>query len=126
MAKSNLRARHKGFTLVEVLVALAIVAVALAAVMRVVAQAIDVTAGLRDRSIALGIAQDRLAQHRLLRDFPDLDTTTGTQQQGGRTWQWQEKVVSTPIENFRRVEIDVRDEREQTMAHLVGFIARQP
>ena len=120
----NARRRPKGFTLVEVLVALAILAIALAAVMRSVAQAIDLTAGLRDRTIALGVAQDQLVLHRLRRDWPDLDTYTGTTEQLGRTWRWQERVVSTPVDNFRRIEIDVRNERDEVMAHLIGFLRK--
>lgn len=125
MAKSVLNApRPKGFTLVEVLVALAILAIALAAVMRTVAQSIDLTAGLRDRTIALGIAQDQLALHYLKRDWPSLDTFTGTSEQAGRTWHWQQRVVSTPIDDFRRVEIDVRNEQDEVMAQLIGFLRR--
>lgn len=125
MAKSVSNApRPKGFTLVEVLVALAILAIALAAVMRTVAQSIDLTAGLRDRTIALGIAQDQLALHYLKRDWPSLDTFTGTSEQAGRTWRWQQRVVSTPIDDFRRVEIDVRNERDEVMAQLIGFLRK--
>ena len=134
MAKSVSNARRPkpaafrvgGFTLVEVLVALAILAISLAAVMRAVTQAIDLTAGLRDRTIALGVAQDQLVLHYLKRDWPALDTYTGTSEQAGRTWRWQERVVSTPVDDFRRIEIDVRNERDEVMAHLIGFLRKPP
>ncbi len=57
--------RHHGFTLIEILVALAIVVVALAALQRSFAQVIDSTYTLRDRNIALWVAQNKLAQYQM-------------------------------------------------------------
>ncbi len=125
MATSNPGRRSSaGFTLVEVLIALAILAIALAAVMRVVTQAIDTTATLRDRGIALMVAQDRLAMHRLRRDFPEPTTASGTRELAGREWRWQEKVSSSSSE-FRRIDIEVSDARGNVLAALIGH-ARKP
>ena len=129
MAKSSRRRafnrRHRGFTLVEVLVALVVLAIALAAVMRVVTQAIDTTAALRDRSIALGVAQDRLVLHQLQNDWPALETFDGVREQGGRQWYWQEKVINTEIAPFRRIEVEVRARPEgEALAHVVGFLRK--
>ncbi len=107
----------------EVLIALAILAIPLAAITRAVGQAIDTTAALRDRSIAMWVAQDRLTMHRIERDWPTLKTTTGTSEMAGRSWRWQEKVISTPVVQLRRVEIEIRDENGPDMlAKLVGFL----
>ena len=116
---------ERGFTLVEVLIALAVLAIALAAVMRVVGQAIDTTVALRDHTIALSVAQDRLAVHQLRNDWPSPDTRTGTREQGGRTWNWHETVSTTPYVQLRRIEIEVRDDKDRdTLAHLVGLLRR--
>jgi general secretion pathway protein I len=117
--------RHTGFTLVEILVALAVLAIALAAVMRSIAQGIDTSAALRERTMALWVAQNRLATHQLQRDFPAPDTTDGTVTLGGREWRWREQVVTTPDADLRRMEIDVRAAGGgQMLAHLVGFLRR--
>jgi general secretion pathway protein I len=106
-----------------VLVALVVLAIALAAVMRVVTQAIDTTAALRDRAVALGVAQDRLVLHELQDDWPALDTFDGVREQGGRQWYWQEKVISTEIAQFRRIEVEVRARPEgEALVHVVGFL----
>ena len=62
--------RARGFTLVEVLVALAVLAIALAAVMRAMAQAVDTTVSLREHSVALWVAQNRLMEHEMRQDWP--------------------------------------------------------
>jgi general secretion pathway protein I len=117
------RKKQLGFLLVEVLIALAILAIPLAAITRVVGQAIDTTAALRDRSIAMWVAQDRLTMHRIERDWPALKTTNGTSEMAGRSWRWQEKVISTPIVQLRRVEIEIRDKnRPDVLVKLVGLL----
>jgi len=108
---------------VEVLVALVILAIPLAAIIHAVSQAIDTTAALRDRNIAMWVAQDRLTMHRIERDWPSLKTTTGTSEMAGRSWRWQEKAISTPVAQLRRVEIEIRDENGPDMlAKLVGLL----
>ena len=75
---------QSGFTLVEVLVALAVLTIALAAVMRALSQNIDTSAALRDRTVAMWVAQNRLATHQVTRNFPALDTTEGDAEIGPR------------------------------------------
>ena len=117
------RKKHTGFMLLEVLIALAILAIPLAAITLVVSQAIDTTAALRDRSIAMWVAQDRLTMHRIERDWPSLKTTTGESEMMGRSWRWQEKVISTEVAQLRRVEIEIRDENgPDLLVKLVGFL----
>lgn len=115
--------RYRGFLLVELLIALVILALPLAAFTRTINQSIDTTAGLRDRSIALWIAQDQLAVHEMRRDWPATKTVSGTREMAGRNWRWQEKVLATPTPQMRRIEIEVRDaDRNDVLARLVGFI----
>ncbi len=117
------RKKQTGFLLVEILIALVILAIPLAAITRAVSQAIDTTAALRDRNIAMWVAQDRLTMHRIERDWPSLKTTTGTSEMADRSWRWQEKVISTPIVQLRRVEIEIRDENgPDVLAKLVGLL----
>jgi general secretion pathway protein I len=117
--------RTTGFTLVEVLVALAVLAVALAAVTHSVSLGIDLSADLRDRNVALWVAQNRLVQHQAQRDFPAPDTTEGTIDMAGRTWRWREQVANTPEQKLRRIEIDVRSkDQDHVLARLVGFLAQ--
>jgi general secretion pathway protein I len=115
-----------GFTLVEVLVALAVLTIALAAVMRALSQSIDTSASLRDRTVAMWVAQNRLATHQVSRDFPALDTTEGEAEMAGRAWRWRELVTPAPGEPaMRQIHIEVRAATgEQPLARLVGFLSQ--
>ena len=119
-----MRASSRGFTLVEVLVALAVLAIALAAVMRAIAQAIDTTASLREHNVALWVAQNRLAEHEMRRDWPAADTVDGEAEMGGEKWYWREQVSTTPEPKIRRIEITVRRtaDSKDTRAKLVGYL----
>ena len=74
------RTRAPGFTLIEVLVALAIVAVALSAGMRALAQGADGASSLKARTLALWVAENRLARAQL-----DLSAQGATAASGDET-----------------------------------------
>ena len=123
-----MRGVPRGFTLVEVLVALAVLAIALAAIMRTMAQAIDTTAALRERGVALWVAQNRLAVRQMRQDWPAADTIDGESEMGGEKWFWREQVSTTPEPKIRRIEITVRrlHDNKETLAKLVGYLLKPP
>jgi general secretion pathway protein I len=118
--------RIRGFTLIEVLVALAILAVALAAAVRSATVAVDGTLEMRERLLAGWIAQDRLASYAVQPLWPEVGTRSGNAQQAGVEFAWRETVSGTPNPRFRRVEIQVFSPRapDHSVATLVGYAAR--
>ena len=116
--------RVRGFTLVEILVALAIVAIALAAGMRALAQATDSAAALKDRTLALWVAQNRLAAAQAASPWPPLGTASGDAEQAGTRFVWQASVTTTPNPAFRRIDITVAAPvaPDYALAKLTGFI----
>jgi general secretion pathway protein I len=113
----------RGFTLLEILVALAVLAIALTATARGLGAAIDTTAALRDRTLARWVAEDRLAQLELGREWPALDTKEGDADMGGRAFRWRQQTSASPVARMRRVEVNVfLPGTDSALARLTGFL----
>lgn len=117
--------RTGGFTLLEVLVALAIVAIALMAALRAAGQATNSAGELRAHLLAGWVAQNLMAEHRARGDWLPLGVVRGTQREGGLVFAWREEVIATPNPAFRRLDVFVSLERGngRTLAHFNDFIA---
>jgi general secretion pathway protein I len=129
MSRPMQRARpRRGFTLVEVLVALAIVSIALMAALRAAGQGTAAVGELRARLLAGWVAENRLAEHRARGDWVALGIGRGTQQQGGVEFVWREEVIATPNSAFRRIDVFVSAPAEESraLARLTGFVVRPP
>ena len=88
---------NRGFTLVEVLVALAIVSIALMAALRAAAQGTSAAGELRSRLVASWLAENRLAEHRARGDWLPLGIARGRQVQGGIEFAWREEVIGIAV-----------------------------
>jgi general secretion pathway protein I len=106
------RPGQRGFTLLEVLVALVIVGTALVASLRAVGSLSANSGGLRSAMMATWSAENRLVQIRLARQFPPIGKQTFDCPQGNLQLICQEEVVPSPNPRLRRVEVSVVDARE--------------
>lgn len=114
-----------GFTLLEVLVALSILALSLMAALRAGAISMNNVQEIRLRQLADWVAEDRLAEHRARRDWLPVGGNTGETEQGGERFLWEEKISPTANSRFRRIEIRVRmagPAQETLLAQTVGFL----
>ena len=119
-----------GFTLLELMVALSILAIALAAVMRAVGAATANLDEVRLRTLAMWVADNRLAEHRARSSWLALGKNEGQAQQGEVNFSWIENVQATPNAQFRRIEVTVwlMNEADQTknrqLHSLNGFLSQ--
>ncbi|RKZ92432.1 MAG: type II secretion system protein GspI [Candidatus Parabeggiatoa sp. nov. 1] len=116
--------KKQGFTLLEVLVALAVLAIALAAAIKVTTENTENTRYLRDRTLAHWVAMNELTEIQVLEKWPALGKKEGTAMMAEREWYWVVKISETVDEELRRLDVQVYYHRkdEEPMAVLVGFV----
>ena len=120
------RRAARGFTMIEVLVALAIVAIALAASLRAVGSLAASEADLHDRLLAGWSADNTLAQLRLARAWPDLGARGFDCSQANLRLTCTQTVSATPNPVFRRMEVSVTTPgREGNLAQLVTVLGNE-
>ena len=97
--------------------------------MRSVAQSANAATLLKQRTLALWVAQNRLAQVQLADLLPPNGQRDGAATMAGATFAWRETVSRTPNPSFRRIDIRVADpaQPDYALAQLVGYLgASQP
>ena len=116
----------KGFTLLEVLIALTILAIALASATRATGVVVDSSLVLKQRILGSWVAKNRLAEHIARAEWLDPGVKTGSAEQAGQTFQWQETVRETQNQRFRSIEIRIlaRDGDSHALSELTGYLVR--
>lgn len=116
---------RRGFTLIEAVVALAVLALALAAASRGTLFATQADDDLRQRLLASWVAENRLAEHLARRSWPPLGSTEGRAVMAGDSFVWKESVITTPNNQFRRIDIRVAVIPDgPPVASLSGFLSQ--
>jgi general secretion pathway protein I len=118
--------RRQGFTLLETLIALTVFAVAAGGFIAAGSQGIRQMQALEQKMLAAWVAQNRLAELRAGRLWPD----TGTRQErvtfAARPWTVRVHVVPTPHAGMRMLEVSVAPDAQATpLVTLTGFTGRQ-
>jgi general secretion pathway protein I len=117
---------QRGFTLLEVLVALVIVGTALGAGLRAVGSLTANSSGLRTSMVATWSAENRLVQIRLGKEFPEIGKRSFDCPQGDLKLVCQEDVFASPNPLLRRVEVSVFDieSPNRRIVRLVQLVPR--
>jgi general secretion pathway protein I len=99
----------RGFTLIEVLVALVVVALGMSALMETLGSAADTATWLRDKTFAEWIGFNQLATLRLSGSLPSEGTTDGELDYAGRHWRWHQEVNDGELPGILRIDVTVQE-----------------
>ena len=122
------RINQQGFSLIEVLIALAVLAFALTALMNTAGSSARNTAHLQEKTFAHWAAMNKMAELRLTKAFPKIGIKEGKSKMVGREWRWEVKTQETPEKSMRRVDVRVRrldDPKDTSLALVTGFLSKQ-
>jgi general secretion pathway protein I len=119
---SAAKARSRGFTLIEVMVALAILSVAVLAAFKLLRESTVALMGVRERVVADIIADNALIEAMTQPQPPAIAITRGTIDMAGELWAWRQTVAATSDPDLIRVDVTVgRSGSDDTLAAATGF-----
>jgi general secretion pathway protein I len=112
-----------GFTLIELMVALVVLAIGMTAVLHSTSQAGYAGIFLKQKTIAHWVASNQAAELLINKEWPGSGVTTGTETMANQTWHWETEVRSTGVPELRLVTIRVSLDGEEK-ASLITFVGR--
>lgn len=117
------RAAQKGFTLLEILVALLVLAIAMTALIKASGHRARVQADLSQLTLANWVAANAIEEVKLQDPFPNTGSRSGRSRMGQLDWSWQMEIVQTEDSGMRRlnVEVSLRENPDLTITRLSGF-----
>lgn len=126
-----MKRRADGFTLIEVLIALAVVAIALVAFVSAGAQNADYATYIHQRTIAQMIARNQLARYQIGANWPNTGKREGDVTMAGSQWHWQATITRTADANVRRADVrvysvnpDTHQADKNSITLLSGFLTQ--
>lgn len=120
--------RQRGFTLLEVMVALVIVALGLMAAFGQVNQSLTAASRLREKTLAHWVALNQMTELRLKGEFPPIGKRSDEVEMARSKWRYTITVVKTPVDALRRIDISIAfaDRPDSVVTTLTGFMAQLP
>ncbi len=117
--------KARGFTLLEVLVALAIVSLGMIAVFGQINQSVAGASHLRNKTLAHWIALDQITELRIKNEFPAVGEHSKEIEMAHALWRYTVKISETPADNLRRIDVSVafEDTPDSVLSTATGFIA---
>lgn len=120
--------QSQGFTLIEVLVALVIIAVALGGAVKVMGSAASNASIMSQKTFAQWVGLNQLTQAKLDGVWLKPGESKGDAEMVHQKWRWVQKVSTTEVDDVNRVEVSVykasADKDVQPLAHVVGFLTK--
>lgn len=117
--------KQQGMTLLEVMLALVILATSGLAVMNAASEALKNQAYLQDKTLALWVASNRLVELKLEKQWPASSWQNDTEEFAGKTWYISYQTVQTGDNNFKALDVQVSSQEEGgALAYIRTYIAK--
>lgn len=116
-----------GFSLIEVVIALAVIAIAMGALINSTSSATNNTRHLEEKTMAHWVAMNQLAELKLSGQWPGIGKKEGKATMGDQEWEWIAETTATEVNDIRRVDIRVRrkgDPKDTSVELISAFFAR--
>lgn len=119
-------AKQHGFTLLEVLIALAVLALGMTAVIGAAGSSTRLGSELRDRTFADWVAMNELTSIRLAKTAPGSGSLNGDADMAGEKWHWKATITTTADPNLLRIDVVVapEDKPDDTLETVSGFMGK--
>ncbi len=123
----NIQSENRGFTLIEVTVALLVLAIALSAIIKAVSDNISNASYLRDKTIAHWVAMNKITELHVSVGLPSTGSTTGEMKMAGREWFWKTTITETEDDYVHKLSVEVQTQRndEFPLVKVGGFVGRR-
>lgn len=119
---------QKAFTLLEVLVAMSVLAIGMLTLIKVSSQNTIQTGYLKDKTLAHWVAMNRINEVKLESRWPDKGSSNGTATMANQDWYWRLEVTDygQQNQNVRMLKVDIRqeDKEDNTLVSFVSFVSR--
>lgn len=124
--KLHFKKHIHGFTLIEVMVALTIIAISLSALLNSSGTQANSVGYLKNKTIAHWVAVNELTQLRINKEFPDLGEKKSSTEMANYKWHWKRTTKKTEDEDARQITFTVYTDKEHlnNLSTLIGYANR--
>ncbi len=120
--------RLRGFTLLEVMVALAVIAIGLGAVITEASRNISNATLLEAKTLGHWVATNKIVEVQVSADWPSAGEEKGDLEMAGRDWYWRTIVIDTPDDRVKRLDVEVRTDSgsERPIVKVISYLGKPP